>query len=104
VYCITLVIAQKRGDVLNQTESIPVPAHRSTQRAALTVLFIGVLVACGKSPGGPTPPQAPPRPQVSAGVATYVQHAVFSYTGQRRMEFQYQDPTGPKTPKLVIRT
>jgi hypothetical protein len=29
---------------------------------------------------------------------------VFSYTGQRRMEFQYQDPTGPKTPKLVIQT
>jgi hypothetical protein len=104
VYCIRDGIAQKRGDVLNQTESIPVPINRSLQRVTLAVLFAGALVACGKSPGGPTPPQAPPRPQVSAGVATHVHHAVFSYTGRRRMEFQYQDPTGPKTPKLVIQT
>jgi hypothetical protein len=93
----------KRGDVLNQTESIPVH-NRRLQHVTLTVLFAVVLAACGKSPGGPTPPQAPPRPQVSAGVATHVHPAVFSYTGQRRMEFQYQDPTGPKTPKLVIQT
>jgi hypothetical protein len=104
VYCITLYIAQKRGDVLNPTKSIPVPAHQSMQRVALAVLFAGTIVACGKTPGGPTPPHSPPKPQISAGVASHVQKAVFSYTGQRRIQFQYQDPTGPKTPKLIIQT
>lgn len=75
-----------------------------TQRMALSILFACTMVACGKYPERPSSPQAPPRPQASAGVASHVHHALFSYTGNGALRFHYQEPSGEKMPKLVIQT
>lgn len=108
VYCIETRIRQKRGDALNWTRLIQMPRgrmrQRMTQRMALSILFSWAVVACGKYPERPSSPQAPARPQASAGVASHVHHALFSYTGNAARLFQYQDPSDEKMPKLVIQT
>lgn len=71
---------------------------------ALTMLFIGALIGCGKSGNRPMPPQAPPKPQAVA--PTYspsdVQKAVFTYS--HSPSIHYQNGLGLEIPKLVIRT
>lgn len=51
-------------------------------------LFALILSGCGKSPERPTPPQAPPRPQVMGNpIADDVQKAVFSYSPGKAIDF-----------------
>jgi uncharacterized lipoprotein YajG len=80
--------------------SICGPHYKKSLLAALSVL---VLAGCNRSPDRPSPPQAPPRPQVMEDkFSADVQRAVFSYSS--KPSFHIQDGRGKKLERLVIHT
>jgi hypothetical protein len=80
----------------------------------LTVCLALAMVACGKSPNRPMPPQAPPKPKAETNApnagnehpglydASNVSSAVFKYSSST--ELQYQNAQGKPVKRLVIRT
>ena len=72
-------------------------------RLLSAVLFALALSGCGNGPDRPTPPQAPPKPQVMVkAIADDVQRAVLSYSPNKTIDFQ--NGKGIKIERRVIHT
>lgn len=81
---------------------------------AVAASLVFAASACEESPSNPTPPQVPPKPQVSAGQPnagneypglydpSSAQRAVFEYSSDSELEFQ--NAQGKTIKRLVIRT
>lgn len=88
--------------------------YDAVKSLAIALLLVFAVSACEDSPSNPTPPQVPPKPQVSAEQPnagneypglydpSNAQRAIFEYAPDSVLEFQ--NAQGEKIKRLVIRT